>query len=297
MKSATSRSRREITLEGENSVVPERRLAPAPVEDLTNWSVRRISTVAAAFPNMNSYLEIGLDEGLTFEKIPITERVGVDPRPRFDWHHLPPQVSVHRTSSDDYFAQLEPDDYFDVIFLDGLHTYEQTYRDLINALDHCPWGMVLIDDVIPCDEVSAMRDLHESFAERLRRGWEGLPWHGDVFRLLLCVADHHPELEYVTIVDIDNPQTLVWKKRFDGPSRSVDEATLSTYMNHSFDDVFAKGVPSLFNPMSESDALDRAITALRALREQRRPPVRRVMARLVRDITRLGQFFNRSAEH
>ena len=99
---------------------------------------------------------MGVEHGFTLEAIPISRRVAVDPRPLFSAHVLPPGVSVFATTSDAFFAQLEPDERFDLVFLDGLHTVEQTYRDLINSLRHLqPHGVIVIDDVVPVDAYSA----------------------------------------------------------------------------------------------------------------------------------------------
>lgn len=258
-------------------------LRQIPVEDPSNWSVRRIAAISQAFPDLVSYLEVGVEKGSTFENIPLRLRVGVDPDPRFDLATLPPLADFFRGPSDDYFARLDPAEQFDVIFLDGLHTYQQTYRDLINALEHCPRGIILIDDVIPSDEVSAIPDLQKSFTERQRLGLPGFPWHGDVFRMMLCLADHHPELDWVTITEPDNPQTFVWKRELDRDSRHVSHDILESYGRFSYGEIFANGVPSSFHPASEVDGIATAISGLTQLREQRRSLSTRVVRRIRRD--------------
>lgn len=261
-------------------------LRQVPNEDPANWSVRRISAIARAFPDLVSYLEVGVEKGATFENVPLRLRMGVDPEPRFDLATLPPGANFFHGPSDDFFAQLDPAEQFDIVFLDGLHTYQQTYRDLIHALEHCPRGIVLIDDVVPSDEVSAIPDLQESFAERERRGLPGLPWHGDVFLMLVCLADHHPELDWVTISEPDNPQTFVWKRRLDGISRHVGADVLESYRRVTYGDIFGAGVPSTFHPASEVDGIARAITGLTELRRQRRSFSARFLRRVRRDLRR-----------
>lgn len=258
-------------------------LNPSPVEDPENWSVRRISAVARQFPDLVSYLEVGVEQGLTFQNVTLPMRIGVDPKPRFRLDRLPSSVDFFVGTSDAFFAQLDPAENYDVIFLDGLHTYQQTYRDLINALRHCPRGIVLIDDVVPCDEVSAIPDKEMSFAERGRRGLFGLPWHGDVFRMLLCLADHHPELDWVTIIEPDNPQTFVWKRHTHVSTRAVSDDALSAYGRYSYSDVFAHRTPDHFHPATEADGLAIATAGLRELRNQTRSLPQRVTARLQRD--------------
>ena len=46
------------------------------------------------------------------------------------------------------------------MFLDGLHTFAQTYRDLINAFKVCPDGVILIDDTRPPSYLASLPDRH-----------------------------------------------------------------------------------------------------------------------------------------
>lgn len=262
-------------------------LHQVPIEDPHNWSVRRIAAIARAFPELVSYLEVGVDKGSTFEKVPLQLRAGVDPAPKFDLSTLPPLANFFQCPSDEFFARLDPAEQFDVVFLDGLHTFQQTYRDLINALEHCPRGIVLVDDVVPSDEVSAIPDLQESFSERHRRGLPGLPWHGDVFRMILVIADHHPELDWVTITEPDNPQTFIWKRELDRPSRHVGDDIVETYQQFSFGDTFCDGVPTSFRPASEVEGVAIAVAGLTRLRQQRRSLPTRILRRVQREAQRL----------
>ena len=121
------------------------------------------------------YLEIGVCEGRTFDRVPAAVRVAVDPEFRFD-HTAPerqePGTSYHQITSDDYFGTVvDPDARFDVIYLDGLHTVEQTLRDLLNALPHLqPQGVLVIDDVRPPTELAAIPDRQEFFDVRAAQG-------------------------------------------------------------------------------------------------------------------------------
>lgn len=228
------------------------------------YASRRLNALLGALPTEARYLEIGLDRGRTFEAVKAFERWGVDPRPRFPVAALPHRVTVIAASSDRFFDLLAPDVSFDLVYLDGLHTYEQTYRDLINALGHtAPLGAILVDDVVPSDEVSAIPDQEVSLAERRRRGLEGRPWHGDVFRILKILDDHHPELSYSTIVGADNDQALIWRGVPDSVSSAVSNETLRAYSELTYQDVFADGVPEYFRPRSEPEALAEFVRATR----------------------------------
>jgi hypothetical protein len=225
------------------------------------WSPRRINFLVREL-HLTSYLEIGVLEGETFANVTARRRYGVDPTPLFDAVLLPRRSKFAVMTSDAYFTSIRPSLRFDVAFLDGLHTFEQTYRDVINTLSHLPSGVVLIDDTVPSDEYSAIPDQEESYRARDEAGLEGRPWHGDVWRVVILLDRHHRELEWRTIIDEGNPQTLLWRRRgAKVTAASVDEIALAKSLAYA--DVFAGGVPEYFHPMSESAALAECVASLR----------------------------------
>jgi len=166
-------------------------------------------------------------------------------------------------TSDEFFRTIRPSKRFDIAFLDGLHTFEQTYRDMINTFAHLTNGVIMIDDTVPSDEYSAIPDQTASYVARDLAGLDGRPWHGDVWRVVMMLNRHHPELAWCTIIDEGNPQTLVWRRRRGDAVRSVGEneialAALPTYLEE-----FVDGVPTYFHSMSEPLALAACVSALR----------------------------------
>ena len=114
-----------------------------------------------------SYLEIGVQTGKTFRAVNIQNKVGVDPDPK--WKD---QTDV--MGSDQYFDMLEDDDKFDVIFIDGLHHWQQVARDIANSIDHLnEGGVILVDDCAPKQKAYQTRQPSV------------LHWTGDVWRAWL----------------------------------------------------------------------------------------------------------------
>ena len=237
---------------------------PEPVREGA-WSPRRINALVRAL-HLRSYLEIGVFEGETFKDVVTRRRYGVDPNPLFDAVYLPRGAKFAVMTSDDFFATLRRSTRFDIAFIDGLHTMEQTYRDVINVFAHLRRGAVLIDDTVPSDEISAIPDQTESYRRRDAAGLEGRPWHGDVWRVVTLLERHHPELEWRTIVDDGNPQTLVWRRRRGTTVRAVSDEEVALAKASSYADEFSGGVPQYFWPTSESTALSDCVASLRRRR-------------------------------
>ena len=76
----------------------------------------------------------------------------------------------------------------DLAFVDGLHLCEQALRDILNVEQHCrPEGVILVHDCLPISEATAARD-HTTMV-----------WSGDVWRSILALRRHRPDLTITTI--------------------------------------------------------------------------------------------------
>jgi hypothetical protein len=186
--------------------------APAGTATWQSHSVRRINQIAKHV-GARSYLEIGVFRGKTFNALNFERKVAVDPRFRFDLADYQREgVEFHQMHSDQYFTQYGLSRTFDIIFLDGLHTFQQTLRDFCNSLacahDRTIW---LIDDVLPVDVFSAWPNQTEAVAFRKRAGAESWAWHGDVYKVVFAIHDYFPMYSYVTLGGRGNPQAIVWK--------------------------------------------------------------------------------------
>jgi hypothetical protein len=235
-----------------------RLLRPQPDLRPDSWlpSVRRINRLLSEFQAPTAYLEIGVDYGFTLENILATERVGVDPNAGIDQRRLPAGLVFVPTTSDAFFADLDVGLAYDVIFLDGLHTCEQTYRDLVNALRHLkPGGAILIDDTVPSDAVSAIPDLEASRRRRRELGMTGGQWHGDVFGVVWIISRYHPELAWATITDRGNPQTLVWVADGDAGGITYQPELVLEASSLVFETCFAEGIPPWMHPSLEDVAI------------------------------------------
>lgn len=161
------------------------------------------------------YLEVGVHSGETFDAVRAAEKVAVDPAFRFDVEaaaRADRSARFHPVASDEFFERRCPADArFDVVFLDGLHTFEQTLRDLMNTLARTrPDSVILIDDVLPSGYAASLRDLDVFL--RVHAAVPGTPdaWMGDVYRLVWFIAVFMPLWSYATVAE-NHGQLVLWR--------------------------------------------------------------------------------------
>lgn len=118
-----------------------------------------VSELVAATGGLESrYLEIGCAGNQLFDSVASWHKTGVDPE----------RGGTHRMTSDAFFATNS--NRFDVIFIDGLHTYAQVRRDTLNALRVVEvGGWIAIHDLLPADWI-------EHHVPRLGEAWTGDGW-------------------------------------------------------------------------------------------------------------------------
>jgi hypothetical protein len=217
-------------------------------------SARRINRVAR-HTGAQSYLEIGVCRGATFNRVSINRKVGVDPNFRFNVEDSRKEgAELHLLTSDQYFTEVGGSKKFDIIFLDGLHQFHQTFRDFCNSLvcahERTVW---LIDDVFPVDVYSSLPIQRESIRFRRRERNDSNPaWHGDIYKLVFAIHDFFPTMSYVTLMGAGNPQTIAWKaprKNFAPLLNSMEAIERLGY----FDMLNREDI---FNALSENEAFE-----------------------------------------
>ena len=189
-----------------------------------DWSIRRLKSIQHII-SAERYLEIGVQAGTTFRSLKMGRMDGVDPAFLFDVDQVVGGGRhLHEMTSDEFFDRNLGVEKYDLVFIDGLHTYDQTYRDFCNvALRLHQHSIVVIDDVLPCDKHSALRTQDECIAARRDDpdfdGDNLRAWHGDVFRLLVFLNLFHTSLCYATVPGKEGVQTVIWSKALEVKAR------------------------------------------------------------------------------
>jgi len=150
-----------------------------------------------------AYLEIGIRYGDTLAMIDSPDKTGVDPQPQLE--KLPPELAhglastkIFQITSDNFFLTNKKK--FDVIFIDGLHLYEQVLADISNGFKFLnEGGFIVLHDCCPVDAYSAIREQHDGL------------WFGDVWKVIPHIKRDYPGIGYV-VIDEDRGLGILWKK-------------------------------------------------------------------------------------
>lgn len=126
------------------------------------------------------YLEVGVNTpaqpGYSHASINVQIKHGVDPN----------VDTTYRMTSDDFFAKNS--DAYDIVFIDGLHIFEQAHRDIVNALAILsPNGTIVVHDCNPVSEITQRPERASSV------------WHGDVWKAILKLRIEHTGISIYTI--------------------------------------------------------------------------------------------------
>ena len=138
--------------------------------------------------NYLNYLEIGVrNPEATLNKIIAKHKDGVDPAPMGNGEVNYP------VSSDDFFELIEGHDIkYDIIFIDGLHLYEQSVLDIKNALNHLTEeGTIIMHDCNP-----------PTYDHQIEEYIIGKPWNGTVWKSFVEYRCTDPNLT-MSVINTD----------------------------------------------------------------------------------------------
>ncbi|WP_094603235.1 hypothetical protein SPSIL_011930 [Sporomusa silvacetica DSM 10669] len=145
-----------------------------------------------------TYMEIGVRDGECFFKIKAPRKLAIDPNfiirretkldNFMDWINS----EFYPITSDEFF-ELHSDKLkngIDVVLIDGLHTHEQTLKDVNNCLKYLnPKGYIIMHDCSPASESMAGATPVDG------------PWNGDVWKTIVALRSR-PDL-LISVIDCD----------------------------------------------------------------------------------------------
>jgi hypothetical protein len=152
------------------------------------------------FYQYRTYLEIGVASGDCFTAVKAPAKVGVEPDAIVRELNVPGGL-LFCTTSDAFFAVLNGRNFFDLVFIDGLHHHEQVYRDVINALDNLSvGGTIVLHDCNPrSDEMQRVPRIQAE-------------WTGDCWKAIVRLRTSRPDLQ-VSVLETDYGLGVVQRGR------------------------------------------------------------------------------------
>jgi len=156
-----------------------------------------INYLLTRYDTPTSYLEIGVQTGSNFKKISADIKVAVDPEFKIPGGFSNDKINTyHECTSDDFFNSRKKNERYHVVFVDGLHTYPQSYKDVENSLKYLhPNGVIVMHDCMPPNRAAAQRsnDVAKTMPEFNN------VWNGDVWKTVVDLKSHRKDLDIFTI--------------------------------------------------------------------------------------------------
>ena len=147
---------------------------------------------------------MGIFDGHHFRDIKCRDKTSVD----ID------HAAEFKMSTDEFFAQIQPNKVFDIIYIDANHNYDYVLRDFNNSVKHLnKKGLLFVHDMIPPNE----EHTKEYYC-------------GDAFKLLYFIQ-HHTDIEWYSmrtdygLTLFINPECLL-------PDDNIKYISYSDFMNH-----------------------------------------------------------------
>ncbi|MCX6272531.1 MAG: class I SAM-dependent methyltransferase [Bacteroidetes bacterium] len=162
------------------------------------------------------YLEIGIAKGDCFLPIRCSHKIAVDPyieltkRQKRQWVFKNPSniYSLFCSETSDDFFQYKKElllkRNIDIALIDGLHTFQQSLRDVLNTLQYLnPKGVIIMHDCLPPNEAAAFPALSWEEADSEKpAGWTG-EWCGDVWKTILYLKKMYAHELDVCVINTD----------------------------------------------------------------------------------------------
>lgn len=168
------------------------------------------------------YLEIGTEGGYTFKNVHFSDKIGVDPDPKYkdnriiiktsDEYFDELKINNNRDKNSDFDPDIESDSDIDsdddieyvkslknkklcdcsrdVYFIDGMHLCDNVLRDFNNCVTFLnEHGTIFIDDIIPINYDEQLRIPNKHYYENNILKY-GEPWTGDIWKVVYYILTH-----------------------------------------------------------------------------------------------------------
>lgn len=197
--------------------------------------------------NYEHYLEIGVHKGKNFLPIVCRKKIAVDPAFRISPVRLVRSIIQNNTNLRNSYFQMTSDKFFekrlsrfkaknypDLVFIDGLHTFEASLKDVLHALYFLkPGGTIVLHDCFPPNSAAATPA--SSLAEAAKKnidGWTGT-WCGDVWKTIVYLKQSFPEDLEIFVLNSDMGLGVV-RKTSDRKKFIINDESFQEILNYDY---------------------------------------------------------------
>ena len=177
--------------------------------------------------NFKRYLEIGTRSGTSLYAIGCKNKIAIDPNfiiPKTE--KLKRKIFDLKNGRKTHYFEMTSDDFFerkksfiktfgniDIALVDGMHTYHQALKDVLNILPFMnEKSVIVMHDCFPVSEPSSTAYNSEEFlAKEKHPDWTG-EWNGDTWKSILYLLKKYPMDLDVFVLDTDYGLGIVQKK-------------------------------------------------------------------------------------
>lgn len=176
------------------------------------------------------YLEIGVKKGKVFLNVKAKKKIAVDPQIKIDVKRKIKFLAKNLSNFFNKYYEMTSDRFFEensylltklngigVAFIDGLHTYEQSLKDIRNCLKFLKEdGIIVMHDCNPLSEAQAHPATSpEHAANSCPSNWTG-DWSGDVWKTIAFLRSNREDLN-IFVLDCDHGLGIITRGKSERP--------------------------------------------------------------------------------
>jgi hypothetical protein len=183
-----------------------------------------------------TYLEIGTNKGESFFPVRCRHKLAVDPGFQIPVHQAVKWYIQNPVNFRNQYFKLTSDDFFtkkndllkqlgavDISLVDGLHTYEQSLKDVLNVLKYLsPRGIIVMHDCYPPDETAATPAKSIDDAKLILKDAYKNAWCGDVWKTIVYLKEMHSDILDVCVLNTDFGLGIVRKRTSSPFEKQID---------------------------------------------------------------------------
>ncbi len=182
--------------------------------------MNRIELIQKIFQktNFKNYLEIGCRTGTSFLPIKAKHKTAIDPIFKIPFIQKVKWTLKYPINLNNRYFEVESDIFFtnekkyienlgqfDVVLIDGLHTFQQSLNDAVNSLKYLNKdGIIIMHDCLPPHKLAALPLTEGTSIEEMKKikGWTG-EWNGDVWKTIVYLRRTLGDLLDICVIDAD----------------------------------------------------------------------------------------------